>query len=314
MSALEKPVVTVVVTSDYASGKLAGWNDLRSNLAGLAAQDYKEPAEFLLVETAEIAPTIPPDVLQILPQLRVVVTQATSASELKNAGARAAAADLVAMIDADCTPVRGWLRHLVNALRENPDAVVVSGRTSYGSRTLLDRVMALVTRSFLDEGRPSATRHVTINNAGFRREAFLAHPLPEDTGAHMSMLQSEAISRDGGRFRFEPGMHVTHTYGGWAMEREIRRSMGYGVIKVRRLDNRMPHAWMARLGLVSVPLFIVLRALHSCWNCVRRAGDYGVAWYELPIAFLLAAAACSMEAPGMLRAVRDLPHGTSEFR
>jgi hypothetical protein len=309
-----QPIVSVVVTSDYASGKDAGWDDLRSSLAGLARQDFDEPVEFLLAETAELAPRIPRDVLQILPALRVITVPATAASELKNAGARAASADIIAMIDGDCTPVAGWLRHLVTALRNNPGVHVVSGRTSYGSRTLLDRVMALATRSFLDAGRTAPTRHVTINNAGFRRATFLKHPLPGATGAHMSMLQSESIARDGGHFLFEPGMHVTHTYEGWAMEKEIRRSMGYGVIKVRRLDPHIPHAWMARLGVLSVPLFVTLRTLHSCWNCVRRAGDYGVGWYELPVAFVFAAAACSMEAPGMLRAVRDLPHGPTEFR
>jgi hypothetical protein len=314
VAGLEQPVVSVVLSSDYASGKAAGWDDLRSSLAGLARQDFDGTAEFLLVESAELVPQIPADVLQILPALRVIGVPAKAASELKNAGARAAGADIVAMIDADCTPVQGWLRHVVTALRNNPDVEVVSGRTSYGRRTLLDRVMALITRSFLDEGRTAPTRHVTINNAAFRRATFLKYPLPDVTGAHMSMLQSEAIARDGGHFLFEPGMHVTHNYEGWAMEKEIRRSMGYGVIKVRRLDRRMPHAWMARQGFFSVPLFVMLRTLHSCWNCMRRAADYGVKWYELPIAFILAGAACCMEAPGMWRAVRDLPHGPSEFR
>jgi len=311
---VEQPVVSVVVTSDYASGKAAGWNDLRASLGGLARQDFTEPAEFLLVETADLAPSIPADVLNILPGMRVVGVAATSASELKNAGARAASADIVAMLDGDCTPVEGWLRSLVTSLRDNPEVAVVSGRTSYSGRTLLDRSMALITRSFLDQGETAPTRHVTINNAGFRRATFLKYPLPDVTGAHMSMLQSESIARDGGRFLFEPGMHVTHNYEGWAMEKEIRSSMGYGVIKVRRVDRNIPYAWMANLGILSVPLFIVSRTLRCCWNCVLRATDYGVEWYELPVAFCLAAAACSMEAPGMLRAVRDLPHGPSEFR
>lgn len=311
---MAQPVVSVVVSSDYASGKAAGWNDLRATLAGLAQQDFREPTEFLLVETTEIALQIPPDLQRILPSLRIVAAPAASANELKNVGARAATADLVALIDGDCTPVTGWLRHLVSTLREHPDVAVVSGRTGYAGRSLLERAMALVTRSFLDEGRTAPTRHVTINNAGFRRAVLLAHPLPEIAGPHMSMLQSDAIARDGGQFLFEPGMHVTHAYEGWAMEKEIRRSMGYGVIRVRRIDPRLPYAWLARLGVLSVPLFVVLRTLHSCWNCLRRAGDYGVAWYELPVAFGLAAAACSLEVPGMLRAVRDLPHAPSEFR
>lgn len=309
-----QPVVSVIVTSDYASGKAAGWDDLRSSLRGLAGQDFDEPTEFLLVETEELAPHIPADVLAILPTLHVVAVAATTTGQLKNAGARVAAADFVAMIDADCTPVTGWLRHLVQALREHPDIAAVSGRTSYGRRTVLDRVMALLTRSFLDQGRTAPTRHVTINNAGFRHTVLLAHPFSEDTCAHMSMLQSEPIARAGGRFLFEPGMHVMHAYAGWAMEKEIRRSMGYGVIRIRRLDDRMPHAWMARLGYLSIPLFVMGRMLHSCWNCLRRAADYGVPWYELPLAFGLAAVACGMEASGMLRAVRDQDPIPSEFR
>jgi len=309
-----RPVVSVVITSDYASGKPAGWRDVRSTLAGLARQDFREPAEFLLLETPDVAAQMPADLLAILPSLRVVTVPAASANELKNAGARAAASDFVALLDADCRPVPGWLRSLVTALRDHPDVAVVSGRTAYGTQTLLDRVMALVTRSFLDEGRTAPTRHVTINNAGFRRSVLLAHPLPEVAGPHMSMLQSEAVARDGGRFLFEPGMYVTHTYEGWEMEKEIRTSMGYGVIRVRRLDPQMPYARLARLGYLSVALFIVLRTLHSCWNCLRRADAYQVAWYELPVAFGLAAAACAMEAPGMLRAVRDLPPEATEFR
>jgi cellulose synthase/poly-beta-1,6-N-acetylglucosamine synthase-like glycosyltransferase len=150
---LAQPVITVVVSTDYASGTAAGWNDLRSTLAGLARQDFQEPAEFLLVETTDLASQIPPDLCGILPSLRIVTAPAIYANELKNAGARASTADLVAMLDGDCTPARGWLRHLVTALREHPDVSVVSGRTTYGRRRLLDRAMALATRSHLDPGR-----------------------------------------------------------------------------------------------------------------------------------------------------------------
>jgi len=314
MTVETQPVVSVVVSSDYAAGAPEGWADLRSTLAGLAKQDFDEPAEFLFVETPELAPQIPPDILAILPSLRVVTVAATAASQLQNAGVRAARANLVAMLDADCTPATGWLRHLVTALREHPEVAAVSGRTTYGKRSLLHRVMALSTRSFLDENRTAPTRHVTINNAGFRRAVALAHPMSETSGAHSSMLQSEPIAREGGKFLFEPGMHVVHSYGGWSMERQIRCSMGYGVIKVRRQDPRIRWAWMAHLGLASIPLFVLLRTLHSWRNCLRCAGAYDVAWYELPAALALAAAACVIEAPGMLRAVRDQPPLPSPFR
>jgi len=199
-------------------------------------------------------------------------------------------------------------------MRQHPGVAVVSGRTTYAGRSVVERIMALVTRSFLDEGRTAPTRHVTINNAGFRRAVLLAHPLPASAGPHMSMLQTEAILRSGGRLLFEPRMRVVHAYGGWENERQIRRSLGYGVISVRRCDPRIRYASLARLGYLSVPVFVAGRTLHAWWSCLRVARHYGVAWYELPMAFALAAAASALEAPGMLRAVRDQPAHETLFR
>jgi hypothetical protein len=309
-----QPVVSVIVTSDYASGRPKTWNDLRAALAALARQDFQEPAEFLLVESADLAPRIPSDLKNILPTLRVIVVPAVSASKLKNEGVRAASADLVALIDGDCVADSSWLSHFVALMRSRPGIAAVSGRTVYGSGRFIDRVMALISRSFLDKGRTAPTRHLTVNNAGFRRSVLLSHPFPEQSGPHMSVLQAEPIIRAGLQLLFDPGLCVQHSYDGWSTEKEIRRSMGYGVIRARHLDRRLPHAWMARLGYFSILLFVAARILHTWWNCLRGARRYGVAWYQLPAAFGLAAAACAMEIPGMILAVRGEPLDNTEFR
>jgi hypothetical protein len=309
-----QPVVSVIVTSDYASGKPETWNELRAALAGLARQDFQEPAEFLLIESADLAPEIPTDLKNILPALQVIVAPAESASKLKNEGVRVASADLVAMIDGDCVADSNWLSRFVALMRSRPEIAAVSGRTVYGGGRFFDRVMALISRSFLDTGRTAPTRHLTVNNAGFRRSVLLSHPFPEQLGPHMSVLQAEPILRAGGRLFFEPGLRVLHHYDGWSTETEIRRSMGYGVIRARHIDRRLPHAWMAQLGYFSIPLYVASRVLHTWWNCLRGARRYGVAWYQLPAAFGLAAAACAMEIPGMILAVRGEPLDKTEFR
>ena len=309
-----EPVVSVIVTCDYGSGKTEAWNDLRATLTALARQDFDGPAEFLLVESTALAPQIPPDLKTILPNLRIVVSASSSSPKLKHDGVRAAAAELVAMFDGDCVPDSGWLRHFVALMREQPEVAAVSGRTMYGTRKFRDRVMALITRSFLDEGRAAPTRHFTDNNAGFRRSVLLSHPFPENAGPHMSMLQSTQIIRDGGRLLFEPQLRVDHAYRGWPTEKEIRRSLGYGVIKTRLLDRGVPYAKLAHLGYLSIPLFVLLRTLHSWWNCLRRARFYNVAWYQLPVAFALATVACAMEIPGMIRAVRGEPLDKTLYR
>jgi hypothetical protein len=309
-----QPVVSVIVTCDYQSGTEGGWNDLRATLSGLAQQDFQEPAEFLLVESTKLAPEIPPDLNNILPALRIVVAPESAAGKLKDAGVRAASADLVALLDGDCVAAPGWLSRFVELMRRHPEVTAVSGKTVYGTNRLLDRAMALSSRSFLDKGRTAPTRHLTVNNFGVRRAVWLAHPFPANGGAHMSRLETEPILRDGGRFLFDPKLRVEHRYDGWSTEKAIRQSLGYGVIRARRIDPRLPYAWMARLGYFSIPLFVAARILHTWWNCLRGARRYGVAWYELPAVFFLAAAACAIEIPGMILAVRGKPLDKTEFR
>lgn len=309
-----KPVVSVVITCDFASGRSETWNDLRAVLAALARQDFAEPAEFLLVETAALAPAVPEDLAAILPSLRLIVSPATTAATLKNEGVRAASAELIAMIDGDCIPVPGWLRDFVALMRARPEILAVSGRTRYKTRRFFDRAMALVTRSYLDAGRTAETRHLTDNNCGFRRSMFLSRPFSDNAGPHMSMLYSEALLRSGGRLFFDPRLCVEHSYRGWTTEKEIRRSMGYGVIRARRLDSRLPYAHLARLGYFSIPLFVAARTLHTWRNCVRCARWYGVPWYALPVTLALATAACAMEITGMAYALRDRPLTKTSYR
>jgi len=309
-----RPIVSVVIVSDYASGEPDGWQDLRATLRGLAGQDCGEAAEYLLVESATIAPHIPAGLIDLRPGLRVVVVDEQSAAALKNAGALAARAELVAMIDGDCVPAPDWLRQLVDAMRVRPAAAATSGQTTYGGAGIVARSMAVVNRAFLDVGRLAPTRHLTMNNCILRRPVLLAHPIPAAAATHMSMLQAAAIQEAGGQLWVEPAARVRHAYDGWSTERQIRRSIGYGVIATRRLNPRLPYASLARLGYLSVALFVVLRTLHSWWLAVQRGRRYGIRWYELPVTFGLSAAACGMEVPGMIRAVRGLPPPPTRFR
>ena len=294
------PVVSVVIVSDYAGGETKARDGLRATLAALARQDFEGPTEFLLSESADIAQQVPSDLMAALPSLKVVLSSASSSYALKNDGVGAASADVVAILDADCTPGPDWLRHLMDTMRDHPNAVAVSGRTVYAGGSLTERVLALLSRSYLDPGRTGKTRFISNNNAGFRRSVFLTHPLPTDAGPFASRLQSEAILRSGGRLLFEPRMRVVHDFAGWAMEGDIRRNIGYGTITTRLRDRALPYAWLARFGPASIPLFAVAKTLDSWWDCVRCGRQYGVRWYELPVAFCLAIVVHVMEIPGMI--------------
>lgn len=308
------PVISVIVVSDYASGKERGWSDLRKTLQAMNAQDFTEPVEIILVETPELAKGMPADLLSLTCGLRLFQASARNTHELINAAVPECSAELIAIVEGDCAPRPHWLRACAEVMRAHPQAAVVSGRTGYPGSSLLNRCMAALTRSFLDSGRTSVTRHLTINNCVFRRDTLQRHPLPAEAGPHMSSLHASQIQAAGGQLWFEPRMEIVHAYSGWDNERDLRYSIGYGVVAVLLTDRRAAHAWVTRLGVLGIPLLIGLRALNGCWHCGRIGRAYGVKWYELPLAFALAFAATSMEARGMWRALRRVPLPDNAYR
>jgi hypothetical protein len=309
-----QPAVSVIVVSDYAGGDAGPWDDLRGSLRALARQDFDEPMEVLLVESSRHADRMPDEVQRLVPSLKVVRSQAATSYELKNEGVRAATSELVVLLDADCTPSDDWLRRAVESMRAHPEAVATSGRTRYAGRGVVERVLAVLSRAYLDPGEAGATPFISNNNAILRRAVFLEHPLPTNGGPFAARMQSEAIRRAGGRLRFEPAMRVVHEFEGWAMERDIRRNTGYGTIRIRQLDPQMPWAWMLRLGVVSIPLFVLFRTVDSWWDGLRAGRHYGLRWFEQPIAFVLAAVVHVLEIGGMLRAFRHEAITTTAYR
>jgi len=310
----EKPDVSVILVSDYASSCEDEWRDLRAALTALACQDFAGTAEFLLVEHADVAGQIPTDVLGLLPSLRLVVCPDRGSYAMKNRGAREARADIIATVDADCRPDPGWLRALVAAFKAHPEAAAISGPTMYESTKLAHRILGLLSRSYLDPGRAGPTRFIANQNAGWKRSAFLAHELPTDMGPFASRTQSEAVLRDRGILLFEPAMRVIHIFDGWPMEVDIRRNMGYATILTRLRDPRLPYAWLTALGPLSIPLVFAGKTLNSIGDCLRCWHLYNVRWYEVPFAIAFAFLINVMEIPGMWMAFRNQKIGHTAYR
>lgn len=313
MTKTPEPVASVVIVSDFASGTGCGWDDLRHTLSALAQQDFDEPVKYILVEAENLRDQIPDDLPAILPALSIAFAPARNSYELKNAAIREASTEIVGMLDADCAPDPDWVRHMVTAMRANPNAAAVSGRTVYPGNDFVSRAAALVERAYVEGGARSETDHISNNGAGFRRSAYLQHPLPVDIGVFASQTQSSAMRRAGLRLIFEPRMRVTHAYDPH-FEGDLRPAIGYGVIQIRRHDPRLRYAWLARLGYLSVPIFVIGRTLRGWMQAVRFHRVYGVSWYELPAVFAFAAFGCLQEIPGMLRAVNGLPPPVTRFR
>lgn len=311
---MRAPVVSVIVVSDYASDTVRSWGDERACFAALAAQDFDEPAEFVLCENERCRGEVPASITSALPGSRVLFAPAASSYGLKNAGVRDASAPIVALIDADCRPAPDWLRSLVQALRSNPGVSVVSGRTFYHGTGVWERVLCLLTRSYLDPGRTGESAFASNNAVGFRKDVYLAHPLPENLGPFAARMQSESVRRSGGTLWFEPRMRVVHEFEGWPMEADIRRNIGYGTVATRLADERLPYASLVRAGAVSIPLIVAGKLFNTWRDCVRCGRFYAVQWHELPLAFAAAVAVQVMEVPGMLAAYRGKNVGPSAYR
>jgi len=307
-----EPVVSVVIVSDYASDPSTKWRSLRTTLEAFARQDFDELAQYVYCDTS--GETVPDEVASLLPGLEVLYTERTTSNALKNAAARAARADLVALVDADCAPEPDWLRHLVAALRADSIAAAVSGRTLYAGTGLVERSLAMLARSYLDAGRAAPIRFIGSNAVGFRRSLLLEYPLDDDAGAFSSRLQSEAMLRNGHRLLFEPKMVVVHEFEGWAMERDIRRNKGFAVVSTRLIDRKQPFAWITRLGLGAVPAILVGNTVLSLRDCLRCWRHYGLRAFELPVALALAPVVSLLEVPGVVAALRGRPLGTTAYR
>jgi hypothetical protein len=308
----ETPVATIVTVADYKAGDDASWDELRLTLKGLVDQDYDGPVEYLLVEARDASLAIPPDVRAILPTLRVVHAAGRTSYDLKNAGAATASSDLVVMLDADCAPHAQWLSTLMAHRQAHPNAAVISGRTLYQTEGLNPRIFALLDRNYSDPGRAGEATAISNNNAAFTREIIQQYPLLNDVGPFGSKPHSDQLLAAGAELRFEPGMLADHGYGGWEMAREIRKYTGYAMARYRQINPAARYANIYRLGKVSIPLIVMMSIVDSCLKRITLGAEYGVKWYEIPYAWVIAVRFHLLEIPGLALAMEGGTIGAAD--
>ena len=311
----DKPAgLSVIVVSDYAAGGEKSWEDLRRALRAWVDQEGKPADEFMLVESSRFKGQVPSDVSGMIPNMTILYIDAESSYELKNRAVEAATGDWLAIVDADCIPQRSWLQVLRAAIAEHPDVAAVSAKTMYPGRSRMERVLGLLSRSYLDPGRRGPTRFISGNAACFRREVYRRHPLPVGIGAFASRIQSEAFLRDNATLLFDPELVVVHDFEGWLMERDLRRNYGYSTVVTRLRDDRLPYAGLVRAGVMAIPFIVAGKAFDSVRDCLRCFRHYNVKTYELPLALALTVVTHLLEIPGMLAAYRGQTVGATAWR
>lgn len=294
-----QPMVSVVIVSDYDSSSEPTWEDERRILEALSRQDFSEPIETILVESEQRRGQVPRELGERCPGFRVVYAPGIQSSSLKDFGVGLAAADLVAVFEADCVPEQSWLRVLVDVLQRHPEVSAVSGRTTYGAETMYRRVLTLVDRAFDDLGRPGSSSRVSNNAALYRRELLRTFPYPPAVTPFASARSRlDAIRKAGRVLYFEPGAVVQHAVGGLSFIRDFRRNTGYTDM-VRHPDR------FAR----AIPTLLLQRLYQEVGDCFRVGPSY-LRWYDWPAVPVMLLVARVFEIPGMLDALRgrqDIP-------
>jgi hypothetical protein len=282
-----RATVTVIIVSDYEGTGLKSWANERAALRALGAQDFAEPFEVILIEREELRTFMPLDVLRECPGSRVEFCTATTSAGLKDEGARRARGDLIAILEADCTPARDWLRRIVSTLRERPDCAAVSGKTLYPGRSVFVRCLTLLDRSWLDPGGSGPTPGLCNNNSILRRDVLAKYPYPAAPTPFLSAgLRWHAMRGDNLRFFFDARAVVYHALPSWSFVKDMRCHSGYSVSA--QTGSRLPAILE---GLVR-RLYLDIR---RCWRLRRH---YAVAWYEVPLAWALAVVARFYEFKG----------------
>ena len=301
-----------MVVSDYRPGEEKSWNDLRATFAALANQDFDEPVGVFALENLEDLEQMPTDVPQTLPGVRVIASDARGSYELKNVGVQAATADLVMVLDADCVPDRGWVRAGVDAMRKRPDALAISGRTTYPGRSTLERSLGLLSRSYVDRGKAGQVRLLSTNNMIVRRRVFCANPLPSRSRRLRLSAGDRATVASGGQAVLRACYASRTRFRRLADGAGLAAAGGWTSIRIRQLDADIPGAKVVRLlGPASVPLLYAYRLIESTGPCFRLPRHFGLHWRHIPLLLALAMLVHSFELPGMFRALAR-PAGGSD--
>ena len=263
---MPKPVVSVVVpTRDRA-----GYLDV--TLASLADQDFAEPYEVIVVDDGSRDSTA--EVVRRHGTRSLVHDPPRGPNAARNAGARVAESDLIALVDDDVFAPRAWLRALVEGARRHPEAHAFGGpiRARFEGPAPRSCGRELPPITTLDLGPEDVeTQLVWSANMLLRRAALeLAGGFDESLptgGDEEEWLRR--LAAHGGRVLYVADAAVDHRrVGGDARLRSLMRGAYHRGYNLRRFDESHDKA----PGVASE-----LRVLAGCgWHTVRRGCPQGL--------------------------------------
>lgn len=165
MAGAERPIASVVIpTRDRPL-------PLESCLAALDAQTIAERLEVVVVDDGSVDGQTVAAVVARHPRARLIRQNGQGPAAARNAGGRAARADVLCFTDDDCVPEPQWVERLLEAIAQDVD--VVAGKTLSISGPLAEA-------SEVISGAPAAAEpFAASNNVACTKAAFEGVPFDE---------------------------------------------------------------------------------------------------------------------------------------
>jgi glycosyltransferase involved in cell wall biosynthesis len=307
---MTRPLVSVVIETitarfDCAAGSLA--DSLAGTLDALDRQTYPQALiERIIVLDREVAEADAAEVCRRYPSVKFVSSLASNYFAAKNAGAAAAAGDIVALTDGDCVPVPDWVEALLAPLE--PGVAAVAGRTRYGGKSWTARTFSIPNFAYNLAEENGAASGFNINNVAFRREVLLAYPfearIRRDGGCYLLFHQLRA---DGACILYEPRAAVAHGLDirGFGIARKLF-NRGYDGVSVYRLDERgvlRGTRLFRRLGAAGLVAITCRRIVVDWLRMLRHRRQIGIPLVALPYFGAVAVMTRLIELAGGLKAV-----------
>jgi hypothetical protein len=203
MEERRRPSLSVVVAT------VQGWPEARPTVEALRREVEALEGEVVVVDGG---PEPPPSADQLGPAVRWLRRPGESVFQLRRAGYREAAGEIVAVTEDHCLPLDGWANAILRAHAEHPEAIAVGGVVRNGTTIhAIDWAAYIVTQAPFAPPMPhgEVDRVVGAPAVSYKRGAIERLPDHRELGA-IELFDTAGIRRDGETLVSDPRIGVLH--------------------------------------------------------------------------------------------------------
>jgi len=238
-------------------------------LQSLEAQRIEEDFEILVVNSS--FDNTPDIVKEHFPAIQFIQLEKRAfAGTARNRGIQEAKGDIVAFIDADCTPCSDWLSRMIRWHRKGYKVVGGSIANKSENNIFSRAEYSLEVLEFSPNNPKKVTKFVSAANSSFSREIFDQYGLFPDIRAGEDLVLCHRIVERGEKIIFDPSIKVFHKNDiGFKNYLEKQIMHGQNSYKIRQMERLSGSFMNNRLILpLLLPFLAFIRAVRIIYRSV----------------------------------------------